>query len=302
MEKVRLGSIELVLASPITKGVAWIGQRELSEQIRACWTLVTDDDLPMTPRIVGKPGMGKTTLAHAAAQDIGRATYIVQCTMDTRPEDLIVTPVLAESGKIAYHASALVSAMIKGGVAILDEANRMSEKSWASLAPLLDNRRYVESLIAGVRIDAHPDFRACVTMNDDASTYEVPDYIISRLQPLIEVEFPNAEDERQILQYNVDFAPEDLLELTVTFLQEAHRHNLGYTLRDGVNIMRFALKLRQGGIGTDLNACFHRSVEQILGKDAFDFESRARGQFFLGDLRGLDAFTTTPEDFEDKDP
>ena len=34
--------------------------------------------------------------------------------------------------------------MIRGGIAILDEGNRMSEKSWASLAPLLDNRRYVE--------------------------------------------------------------------------------------------------------------------------------------------------------------
>ena len=35
--------------------------------------------------------------------------YIYQCTADTRPEDLLVTPVLAESGKIAYHASPLVT-------------------------------------------------------------------------------------------------------------------------------------------------------------------------------------------------
>jgi MoxR-like ATPase len=47
--------------------------------------------------------------------------------------------------------------MIRGGVAILDEGNRMSEKSWASLAPLLDNaRRYVESIVAGIKIKAHP--------------------------------------------------------------------------------------------------------------------------------------------------
>ena len=70
--------------------------------------------------------------------------YIYQCTADTRPEDLLVTPVLAESGKIVYHASPLVTAMIRGGVCILDEGNRMNEKSWACLAPLLDHRRYVE--------------------------------------------------------------------------------------------------------------------------------------------------------------
>ena len=41
--------------------------------------------------------------------------------------------------------------MIRGGVCILDEANRMSEKSWASLAPLLDTRRYIESIVAGLK-------------------------------------------------------------------------------------------------------------------------------------------------------
>ena len=66
----------------------------------------------------------------------------------------------------------------------------------ASLAPLLDDRRYVESLIAAVRIEAEPDFRCCVTMNDDASTYEVPEYIRSRIQPLISVEYPDMDEEQ----------------------------------------------------------------------------------------------------------
>ena len=109
--------------------------------------------------------------------------YLFQATMDTRPEDLIITPVIGPQGTIQYAASSLVSAMIKGGVLILDEGNRMSEKAWASLAPLLDDRRYVESIITGLRIPAHPDFRIVVTMNEDSSTFEVPEYIHSRLQP-----------------------------------------------------------------------------------------------------------------------
>ncbi len=51
----------------------------------------------------------------------------------------------------------------------------MSERSWASLAPLLDRRRYVESVVAGVKIHAHRDFRFCATMNDDASTFDIPE-------------------------------------------------------------------------------------------------------------------------------
>lgn len=66
----------------------------------------------------------------AAAKERGQELYIYQCTADTRPEDLLVTPVLSGEGKIAYHASPLVTAMIRGGVCVLDEGNRMNEKSW----------------------------------------------------------------------------------------------------------------------------------------------------------------------------
>ena len=42
----------------------------------------------MNPRLLGKPGVGKTTLAYAAAKRLDREVYIMQATVDTRPEDL----------------------------------------------------------------------------------------------------------------------------------------------------------------------------------------------------------------------
>jgi len=281
-----IGDLRLILSEPVKGGVEWIGQEELLDQVLACWTRVTENDLPMTPRLIGRPGMGKTTLAQAAGEKVGQEVYIVQCTMDTRPEDLLVTPVVSEKASIAYHASPLVTAMIRGGVAVLDEANRMSEKSWASLAPLFDHRRYVESVVAGLRIAAHREFRCCVTMNDDASTYEVPEYMLSRIQPLITVEFPEREEEMRILRYNVDFAPDDLLALTVDFLQEAHRYNLDYSTRDGINIMRYSLKLRHAG-EVEIKDAFQRAVTQVLGKGAERFEERAAGLMFQGNLQDL---------------
>ena len=144
-------------------------RKEVMRQLLAAWLVVDDQDLPMNPRLLGKPGVGKTTLAYAAAKRLGREVYIMQATVDTRPEDLLVTPVIEGEGRLRYVASPLVTAMLRGGVVILDEGNRMSEKSWASLAPLLDNRRYVESIVAGIKIKAHPQFRLVATMNDDAS-------------------------------------------------------------------------------------------------------------------------------------
>ena len=102
--------------------------------------------------------------------------------------------------------------MIRGGVAILDEGNRMSEKSWASLAPLLDNRRYVESIVAGVKIRAHADFRLVATMNDDSSTFDLPEYIHSRLQPQILIDFPEREEELAILRENLPFSSDEVLQ------------------------------------------------------------------------------------------
>jgi MoxR-like ATPase len=222
--------------------MVWVGQEELVSQVLAAWLVVGDDDLPLNPRLVGKPGVGKTTLAYHAGRTLGKPVYLFQATMDTRPEDLIVTPVIAEGEKIKYMASPVVSAMIKGGIAVIDEGNRMSEKSWASLAPLMDNRRYVESIVAGIKIKAHPDFRICTTMNDDASTFELPEYIHSRLQPQIFIDFPERDEELLILKRNLPFADEEILEYVVDFLQSAHETEERYTVRDGINIARYALK------------------------------------------------------------
>lgn len=241
-EQVELGGITLHLSQPDESEGLWIGQDEVLKQVLACWVTVDEKDLPLSPRILGPPGIGKTTLAIAGARKRNQDLYIYQCTSDTRPEDLLVTPVLGENGTIKYHASPLVTAMLRGGVCLLDEGNRMNEKSWASLAPLLDHRRYVESIVAGITIHAHRDFRCAVTMNDDESTFEIPDYILSRLQPTLTLSHPSREDEMAILKYHLPFGEEEMLNLTVEFLQQAHQLKLDFSTRDGINVLRYALK------------------------------------------------------------
>jgi MoxR-like ATPase len=270
MNRVTVDGVALQLAHPDQLPVAWVGRDELLLQVLAAWLVLDPRDLPLHPRLVGKPGVGKTTLAYAAAARLGREVYLYQATMDTRPEDLIVSPVVGEAGKIQYVASSLVSAMIRGGVCILDEGNRMSEKSWASLAPLLDTRRYVESVVAGLKIQAHPDFRFCATMNDDASTFDLPEYIHSRLMPQIWIDFPEPDEEAAILRQNVPFADEQIVAWAVEFLQRAHARDEKYTVRDGVNIVRYAIKLssREGRLGMGRDAALRRAVEQVLGEEA----------------------------------
>lgn len=300
--EVEIDGVRLHLSQSHDLESQWIGQGEVLKQLLACWMVVNEKDLPLTPRLIGAPGIGKTALAMAGAKSLGRELFIYQCTADTRPEDLLVTPVLAESGKISYHASALVSAMLRGGACILDEGNRMNEKSWASLAPLFDHRRYVESIVAGITITAHPNFRCAVTMNQDESTYEIPDYILSRLQPTLTLGFPNRHDEMAILQYHLPFVAADMLAMTVEFLQQSHELKLDFSPRDGINLLRYAMKrLAQDAehpIAKD--KIWREAVEKCLGDDALDIEAAAqrRARTLGGDSvpLGLGDFFFDPDD------
>jgi len=262
METVTIEGITLHLSQPDELAMDWVGQEELVTQIMAAWLVMGSGDFPLNPRLIGKPGVGKTTLAYYAGKRLNRPVYLFQATIDTRPEDLIVTPVISDQGRIKYMASSIVTAMIKGGVAVIDEGNRMSEKSWASLAPLMDDRRYVESIVAGIKIKAHPDFRLSTTMNDDASTFDLPEYIDSRLQPQIFIDFPEGEEERLILSANLPFADDQILDYVVDFLQVAHEAQERYTVRDGINIARYALKRMSTDISKEAK---EMAKERIIG-------------------------------------
>ncbi len=269
---VDIEGVTLHLAHPDELPVRWVGQEELMRQLLAAWMVLNEQDLPMTPRLLGKPGVGKTTLAYAAAKRMERDVFILQATMDTRPEDLLITPVIEAEGRLRYVASPLVSAMITGGIAIIDEGNRMSEKSWASLAPLLDNRRYIESIVTGIKVRAHPDFRLVSTMNDDASTFELPEYIHSRLQPQIWIDFPERDEEFQILKENLPFAEDRILNYVTDFLQRAHAADERYTARDGINIGRFAIKLAT--LATDREherSALETAILEIVGQEALRY-------------------------------
>ncbi|MCH9626580.1 MAG: hypothetical protein S4CHLAM2_02040 [Chlamydiales bacterium] len=267
--RIQIDGVEIALGFPDEFPFHWVGQQDVLDQLLASWLVIHANDIPLNPRLIGKPGVGKTTLAYAAAKKLDKQVYIFQCTMDTRPEDLLITPVIDKTGGIRYVASSLVTAMIRGGVCILDEGNRMSEKSWASLAPLLDARRYVESIVAGLKVSAHPDFRICITMNDDASTFEVPEYIHSRLQPQIFLDFPEADEEKRILSENLPFVKEDILNYVVSFLQKAHASQEAYTVRDGINIARYAAKRLEALDGkANQEAILRQAIVMTLGDEA----------------------------------
>jgi SpoVK/Ycf46/Vps4 family AAA+-type ATPase len=109
-------------------------------------------------------------------------------------------------------------------------------------------------------------------MNDDASTYELPEYIHSRLQPQILLDFPDEDEEQEILAKHLPFADEVILDYLVSFLQRAHAADERYTVRDGINIVRYALKrLHEGGFSGGSDDALRESVVAVLGDEALRY-------------------------------
>jgi MoxR-like ATPase len=260
MTTVRIDGVELTLAPPDDHESVWLDYDDYALQLEAAWMRISDVEPPLNPRMVGEPGLGKTTLACAVGRKLGREVYIFQCTMDTRPEDLLITPVLTGDRRVEYRASSVVSAMIRGGVSLLDEENRMPERSWASLAPLMDDRRYIESAIAGVKIHAHPDFRLCVTMNDDSSVFELPGYIQSRLKPKIEIVPPPWAMQEKIVRLKCPGVSEALLRGVFKELKKRATTEARDSIRDMLTLAQYAQKLANVGIADPLA----RAVRQVL--------------------------------------
>jgi len=260
MKKTLVDGVELTLMAPVKTDDRWIDYNQYLNQLQAAWLRLSPAEPPLNPRLIGEPGLGKTTLACAVAREIGQDLYIFQCTMDTRPEDLLITPVITADKRIEYRGSSVISAMVNGGILVLDEGNRMPERSWASLAPLLDGRRYVDSAITATRIHAHPDFRLCVTMNDDSSVYELPGYIQSRLKPKIELVAPPWKIKEDIVRLKCPGVEQDLLLEIFAELQERAANQRRDSIRDILSLAQYAQKLRNKAIAEPLRL----AIEQVL--------------------------------------
>ena len=106
----------------------------------------------------------------------------------------------------------------------------------------------------------------------------------------------------EILRYHLPFASAEMLELTVEFLQGAHELKLDFSPRDGVNVLRFAVKRLAQNLNHPLgkDAVWREAIERCLGEDALDLQALAeRKARTLGGANvpmGLGDFFFSPDD------
>ncbi len=281
METIEIDGKTLHLSFPDELKIPWIGEKQYINQIQTAWTHEQDSKKkihsPFNPKILGRCGMGKTTLAYSAAKlfkpNSPSEVFIQHCSDSLNPEQLLIHKIDTEEG-FEFHASPLVTAMVKGAMCILDECQYLPPDSWAAITTLLD-QRYVTSDLAGLKIHTHENFRLCLTetfYGKARKKDKIPDYISILLKPVININHPGRKHELEVLSYFFPKVDPKLLHYMVDFLQSAHFEERAYSIRDVVNIIQSykTNKSVQKEKEIDWNLIY-QAIRQILDNQAIYF-------------------------------
>lgn len=196
---------------------SFVGREQEMELIMASW-IGGSHNLPLSPLLVGEPGVGKNRIVYELARFTGRDLYLFQGHEDITAEDLACTVRFSDdtANLMEYVLSPLVCAMLNGGIFFLDEIGKIRPRALALLVSVLDERRYIDSTLLCERIFAHPGFRFIAATN----TGEVgllPEFIRSRMRPVIKIGYPPRQEIEEIIQKQFSTRMENLNGLVERF-------------------------------------------------------------------------------------
>ena len=226
---------------------ALVGRDHEARLIQAAW-MGGRDCLPLAPLLIGEPGMGKNRIIYELAESSGKNLYIFQGHEDVTAEDLACSVRIGQGGvqSIEYVLSALVTAMLEGGICFVDEIAKIRPRALALLVSVLDERRYIDSGLLGERVYAHTAFRFVAATNSaDLDRNSLPDFIESRMRPTIEVGYPSSEEIERIIESRFPRLQADLKPALDQFWIEWRRFSPDTppTPRDGIQVFTLASSL-----------------------------------------------------------
>lgn len=173
-----------------------IGRIGDARMVLAAW-VAQPDFPPLSPLLVGEPGAGKNRLVYELARCTRKELYVLQGHEDVTPDDFVCAVRFSDdpAKKMDYVLSPLATAMLRGGICFIDEIGKIRARALAPLVSVLDERRYLDSNLLGERVIAHPGFRFIAATNTNEIAQDVlPDFIRSRLRPVIDVGLPGRDE------------------------------------------------------------------------------------------------------------
>ena len=170
-----------------------VGQDEVVEQLLVC-IFARGHAL-----LVGVPGLAKTLLVSTLSRTLSLSFSRIQFTPDLMPADITGTEVIQEDRASGTRGFKFLPGPVFAHVVLADEINRTPPKTQAALLEAMQEHQ----VTAGGRKHALPKpFFVLATQNpiEQEGTYPLPEAQLDRFMFLIRVEYPDAEEEMEIVR------------------------------------------------------------------------------------------------------
>jgi len=167
-----------------------VGQDEVLEGLFVC--ILADGNALLE----SNPGLGKTTMVRTVAEVTDLAFSRVQNTPDLMPSDITGTEIIRETDD--GREFVFEKGPIFANVVLADEINRATPKTQAALLEAMQERQ----VTAGGETYELPDpFFVLATQNpiDQGGTYALPEAQTDRFMFKLLVDYPEADEERDIV-------------------------------------------------------------------------------------------------------
>jgi MoxR-like ATPase len=150
--------------------------------------------------LVGVPGLAKTLLISTLARVLNLKFSRIQFTPDLMPSDITGTEIIEEDRSTGRRQFRFVKGPVFANIVLADEINRTPPKTQAALLQAMQEH---EVTAAGETYKLDEPFFVLATQNpiEQEGTYPLPEAQLDRFMFNVFVDYPSAEEEREIVKY-----------------------------------------------------------------------------------------------------
>lgn len=166
--------------------------------------------------VEGVPGIAKTLTAKLLAKTIAADYNRIQFTPDLMPSDVTGTTIF----NMAKSEFEFTKGPIFSNIVLIDEINRAPAKTQAALFEVMGEQQIT---VDGHTYEMEAPFFVIATQNpiEQEGTYRLPEAQLDRFLVRIIIDYPNQEEEREILyRFRNDFQQVQQEEVKAVFTQE----------------------------------------------------------------------------------